>query len=107
MGNTEITVPAGYKKVWDTRNIANLAPIFMPLETAVYQPYTEVEPPAEINEQVTGFNFTLNQWNFIKAADPDQTENHEIGLLELSQWNAEQDEAIADLVKRVKALEGK
>lgn len=94
------------KKVWDTRDIVNLDPIFYPQNKQVHHPHTEVPPPTEKNLQVTGFDFNINNWTYIEAASPGDVMTQEEALVEIAEMAAENSLSITNLAERVAALEG-
>lgn len=94
------------KKVWDTRDLVNLDPIFYPQEKKVFHPHTEIAPPLENNIQITGFDFNINVWTYIEAASPGDVMTQEEALVEIAEMAAENSLSIAGLVERVAALEG-
>lgn len=53
----------GYKEVYDTRDLTNLAPLLFPQGKQVFHPYTEIAPP-EGNVIIKSFNFDTNTWQY-------------------------------------------
>lgn len=64
----------GYKAIYDTRNLQDLRPLFMPEDRTVFHPYTEMAPPNEPNTIIIGFDFNRQRWNVVSAATPEEVE---------------------------------
>lgn len=60
----------GYKEVYDTRDLTNLAPLLFPQGKQVFHPYTEIAPPNG-DVIIKGFDFNTGTWQF------DETVNKE------------------------------
>ncbi|MGM0174084.1 hypothetical protein [Enterococcus sp. DIV0800] len=97
----------GLKKVFDTRYLKDLEPMFWPDEKKVFHPYTEIEPPSEEGIQITGFDFNTNEWQFIKAATPEDLENQDSQLTDALMAIAELYELGLDYEMRIGELEAK
>ncbi|MBO0413237.1 hypothetical protein JZO81_19450 [Enterococcus hulanensis] len=97
----------GFKKVFDTRFLKDLEPMFWPIEKAVMHPHTEIEPPTGDGIQITGFDFNINEWQFIKAATPEDVENQDMQLTDAFMAIAELYELGLDYEMRIAELEAK
>ncbi|NBA63396.1 hypothetical protein GVL14_14380 [Enterococcus mundtii] len=64
----------GYKKIYDTRDLQDLRPLYAPEDRSVFHPYTEVPPPNEPHTVIIGFDFNRQLWNVVSAATPEEVE---------------------------------
>ncbi|WP_233619046.1 MULTISPECIES: hypothetical protein [unclassified Enterococcus] len=64
----------GHKAIYDTRDLQDLRPLYMPEDRTVFHPYTEVAPPIDPHVVVIGFDFNRQRWNVVSAATPEEVE---------------------------------
>lgn len=95
----------GFKNVYDTRDLTNLQPMLWPEGKQVFNPYTEVDPPADANVKVTGFNFNTNTWQYMEVATPEDVQNQDQQLTDAMMAIAELYEQKLLLEDRIAKLE--
>ena len=62
----------GYKTMYDTRDLQDLRPLYIPEDRTVFHPYTEVTPPNELHTIIIGFDFNRQCWNVVSAVTPEE-----------------------------------
>ena len=96
-----------YKKVYDTRDITALTPMMWPTDKQVFNPYTEVEPPAGDNIKIVGFNFNTESWQYMQVATPSDVAAQDQKSVDIMVAVTELYEQQLTINNRLDKLEGK
>jgi hypothetical protein len=96
----------GYKKIYDTRDLQYLRPLYVAEDRSVFHPYTEVPPPNEPHTIIIGFDFNRQRWNVVSAATPEEveelqetTESLGRSVVQLTLQNLQQAQQIRELTQ--------
>lgn len=89
----------GHKEIYDTRDLQDLRPLFVPEDRKVFHPYTEVAPPNDPHSIVTGFDFNRQEWNIVSAATPEDVDLVARQMVQLTLRNLQLEQQVQQLVQ--------